>query len=624
MKKLCILSVIIVSNFILTAQTPKVFHPEISTIQLVHKSKPLREMKQEPMRTDGKRKIKEKEANGQMPVFKNLPLDQIIKHDAALQKIYSDTTTALNILSNWVGLSTNVDPSDNTITVSPGFVIQMTNNYSDSYMRIWNKAGDLLADHINTSDISGFGDYGDPNIIYDETAERFIFCVLKATGSKLIVCISETNDPMGIWDGYEMTTTGGFPDYPKIAVWGNSYFITTNSNSPTVFAIDRDLLLSGGGLGTTQKFTATGLGTIDFESLAPATVTGLDLPNSPAVMLRVADDAWSGIDNDHLELFLTDINWADPDLSTMTGPIEIPIADYDSYMCGYNSWNCIDQPGPTKLDPLGNIIMDKAQYRKFPGHESIVCSHLVNADGEGTGGMRWYELRKDTADWYIYQQGTFSPDSHHRWMSSVTMNQFGSIALGYNISSTDIYPGIRMTGRMQCDSLGKMTAAEGIAQEGSGSNNYNRYGDYNGIVTDPVDGTFWLTSNYNPNSNWATRVIHFSLDTCTVAETPVDTTHEDTTQTALLDKILISEFNLQPNPADQYLTVSFLSEGSTSFDLIIYDISGKQVFEKNYDVFPGSNAIMIKTGDLANGNYILSVKSSEIFMQKKLAVQHVE
>jgi hypothetical protein len=248
---------------------------------------------------------------------------------------------------------------------------------------------------------------------------------------------------------------------------------------------------------------------------------------------------------------------------------------------------------------------------------------VVNADGEGTAGVRWYELRKDTADWYIYQQGTFSPDVNHRWMSSVTINQFGSIALGYNISSTEIYPGIRMTGRMQCDSLGKMTAPETIAQEGSGSNNYNRYGDYNGIVTDPVDGTFWLTSNYNPNSNWATRVVHFSLDTCTIPETPLDTTHEDTTvQTSIIENLLISEFNLQPNPVDQYLTVEFLSSATTSFDLIIYDITGKEVFEKNYNVFQGSNSIMIKTDAFANGNYILSARNNQIFIQKKLSVQH--
>ena len=71
--------------------------------------------------------------------------------------------------------------------------------------------------------------------------------------------------------------------------------------------------------------------------------------------------------------------------------------------------------------------------------------------------FRWYEIRFNTSGTpIVYQQGTFSPDSNHRWMGSVAMDKAGNIAVGYSVSGSAMYPAIRYTGRQTADPLGTL------------------------------------------------------------------------------------------------------------------------------------------------------------------------
>jgi hypothetical protein len=52
--------------------------------------------------------------------------------------------------------------------------------------------------------------------------------------------------------------------------------------------------------------------------------------------------------------------------------------------------------------------MGPLQYRNFGTHETLVFNHVVNVDGTGLAGTRWYELRRSGVSWSIFQQGFFS------------------------------------------------------------------------------------------------------------------------------------------------------------------------------------------------------------------------
>ncbi|MEO5674491.1 MAG: hypothetical protein ABIQ74_07565, partial [Chitinophagales bacterium] len=553
----CCLIVTIFAN----AQVTTIHHPEIIALTLEKISPPLKSIPDRPAPEGGIRTEHDNfSLEHPIPITKSNPLPH--GADPAIQKSYGQRTpsvnkmdtagSALTILQSLEGLSENVDPSDNTIAVGIDHVVQLVNtNGNSTAMRVWDKSGAVLASSIALEDLTGLKDYGDPSIIYDEQADRYALLVLAFSGSKLIVAVSQTGDAMGSYYSYSFSTAGGYPDYPKLAAWGNSYFITTNSNSPSIFALNRDSLIAGAPFSFVQKFSLSSFQALGFQTASPVHFTGSIAPanGSPELIMRIADDAWGGnVDSDHLEIFKTKINWVDTSLSEISGPYNLKTADYNSDLCGFNSFSCIPQKGNnSKLDPLSNILMDKTKYRAFIDHESIVGTHVVNT-GDGKAGIRWYELRSQTnGDWYIYQQGTFAPpDTNNRWISSISINDDGAIALCYNISSKETYTGMRITGRLECDSLGLMTIGEIVAQEGSAANGSTRYGDYNGLVTDPVDGSFWLTGQYNPSSAWSTNVTHFTLETCTATITPpVNISNE--------------EFKVTPNPATDNIVVSVFS-----------------------------------------------------------------
>jgi hypothetical protein len=155
-----------------------------------------------------------------------------------------------------------------------------------------------------------------------------------------------------------------------------------------------------------------------------------------------------------------------------------------------------------------------------------VTSQSVEA-APGQAGMRWYEVRRNLAGNYgVQQQGTYAPaDGVHRWMGSIAQDKFGNMALGYSVViGTDVYPGIRYTGRQAGDPAGEMGLGEGTIINGSGvqTTTNSRWGDYSSMNVDPVnDCTFWYVNEYytaagqaSSPAGWQTRIASFKLPGC--------------------------------------------------------------------------------------------------------------
>lgn len=537
--------------------------------------------------------------------------------DPALQKDAEIASTDISILSNWEGLKSKYLRSDNNIAVGPNHVVQMINSaLFSSYIRVWNKTGDIIINKANMYDLVGEPDYGDPNIIYDEKADRWVITFLYSdSDARLIIMASVTNDPTGEWYYYDFETTGGFPDYEKVAVWGNSYVVTTAQANPNVYLLNRESILNGTGASPVIKFLIPKFKNIGWQAASPVQQTGsMDLPEGePAIIWRVWDNWWhppySAVDQ--LELFELDIDWATPLSATMTGPIALPIEVYNSNLCGINSNTCLEQPGTTvRLWPLSNFITDKSKYMNFGDYQSIVGVHVCRVNEAGTAGQRWYELRKyPGGEWYVYQQGTYSPTADHRFIGSISINEDGTIALGYNITSSTVYPGMRMTGRAVCDPINLMTAPEAISKNGTASNKTLDYGDYNSLVTDPVDGSFWFSGQYNVSNKWSSNVVHFTVDGCLDEKSlPQENTS-------------LSDLTISPIPASNLITVGLQSDGQSTVAIQIYDMSGKLVLQKSFMAGIGKNTFSFYINELASGAYVLNAVAGETIMHKNFIVE---
>jgi hypothetical protein len=196
----------------------------------------------------------------------------------------------------------------------------------------------------------------------------------------------------------------------------------------------------------------------------------------------------------------------------------------DTNMCGY-ARNCIPQPpfngNKTQgLDAISDRIMYRLQYRNFGSYRTLVTTQTVDADGTDHAGVRWFEVRDSGSGWTIRQQGTWAPDAANRWLGSAAMNADGDIALGYSVSSSSVYPSIRVAGRLAGDPLGTLTVAEGTIMAGSGTQTVTqaRWGDYSMLAVDSVDGcTFWYANEYLATTGtapWRTRVAAVRLPGC--------------------------------------------------------------------------------------------------------------
>lgn len=445
--------------------------------------------------------------------------------DPALQKHYVAPSTEKTLNQNWAAMGyTSVSPADPSVDVGPNHVVQMINGSSGAYIRVYSKTGTPLSTQVYFDNFMGMpGGAGDPIVLYDERANRWVLTEFSNTGNNMHVAISTTPDPTGSYYTYTFNSPSGFPDYPKYSIWDDEYIITANVGSNDIYALNRTNLLAGTAT-PAQMFTQSNYGTIGFQAATPVSLNGTTLPPSgaPAMVMRMRDDAWTGVSTDALEIWNVNINWANSALSTFTQNIVLPIAAYESELCGYTSFSCIDQPGSnTNLDPLREVLMNRIHYRNFGTHESIVCCHVADVNGADRAGIRWYELRRTGGTggtWSIYQQGTYSPDAHNRWMPTIGISESGNIGLAYNVSSSTVYPSLRYTGRRECDPLNQMTEPETVIIAGTSPNGSNRYGDYNAMGCDPSDGeTFYMTGMYNTASNWSTRIAAFDIPICVSA-----------------------------------------------------------------------------------------------------------
>lgn len=477
-----------------------------------------------------------------------------INRDEALQTVYPNNPHAnanRAVTHNFDGINFQpVTPPDPTMCVGPNHIIQMVNGVSGAVLKIFNKSGGTLRAEADLDAITGKGGLGDPIAMYDHLADRFVLLEFNNSGETvsegLTIAVSQTPDPMGSWYVYFFSRGSTFPDYPKLSVWPDAYYATTNDftasyDGTSYYAFDRTKMLAGDPLATVQRITIGSLSkhfascvvTLEGNTLPPAGTGGL--------FAYMQDDSWTGpIDADSIGLYEFDVDFVTPANTVVTTRASLNVAAFKSDICGLTRGRCISQPSTSiMLEALQQKVMNQPIYRRFGTYEGIVMSHIVDK-GSNISGVRWYELRKTTGNWSVYQQSTYAPDNTHRWMPAICYDNMGNIALAYNVSSnsTGVYPGIRYTGRKECDAPNTMTYSEDVLRAGTNYNSNNRYGDYSHMQIDPDGVTFWVTCEYNIANTWSTRIASFTLDPCTppaCAAPSVLSTSNITTSSATLN-----------------------------------------------------------------------------------------
>lgn len=441
--------------------------------------------------------------------------------DLVLQDYFGGLLTDTTI-SNFDGIGASGSvPPDTYGEAGLDYYFQVVNT---SYA-IFNKTGEMIFGPYPNSmvwaGIPNNDNSGDAVVLYDEAANRWMFTQFSLPNYPSgpfyqMIAVSQTSDPTGSWYRWQYEFPL-MPDYPKFGVWQDGYYMSSNNFGNQGFAnngaygYDRTAMLAGDPDAVRISFTLQAGGG-GFNTIYPADCDGqlppAGTPNYFGFIKRSAPQ--------YFGFYEFQADFATPANSTFGSLIQLPVTSFTSQLNG------IPQLGTNRvLETLSDRLMYRIQYRRFDGYDAIVTNHTVNV-GSWRAGVRWYEFRKTTGNWSVYQEGTYAPaDGHSRWMGSIAIDTSGSIALGYSISSSTLYPGIRYTGRLKNDPPGQMTMTEKSIIEGGGCqtgiwSGRSRWGDYSAMSVDPANPTtFWYSTEYyatTSSSGWSTRIGSFTFE----------------------------------------------------------------------------------------------------------------
>jgi len=525
-----------------------------------------------------------------------------LKEDPAVQKSMGNRQVQ-TLLSSWEGLSGLSYPPDPSGAAGPNHYVQAVNS---SY-QIFTKTG---------GNVSGGGPFtlgsllfnsndGDPIVMYDKYADRWVITEFKTVGRKVLFAVSKTADPTGQYYTYQYTSPQ-FPDYQKFSIWSDGYYMTSNQSTQKVFVFERDSMLAGKATSRAINKTFTPPTDNAFFCPLPADADGqLPPAGTPCPIFSYEDDGWGSNYIDRINIYKMSVTWGTTPSATITLDAQLPTQAFDA---SYNTnWNDIAQPGTSmKLDGIGGVFTYRAQYRRWTGYNTVVLNNGVKVNtSTGQRSIRWYELRQNTTtgEWTIYQQSTYAPDELNRWVGSIAMDDNGSIGLAYAVSgSTNVYPGIRYTGRLASDPLNQMTfAEENVVSGNSAQTSNNRFGDYSHTSLDPVDGTiFWHTGEYIYNGDPATKIFSFRLSSSTIG----------------IDENASSLLFIAHNSGNEIKINIHNLPDNNELVIDLFDIQGRLMNGKK--ITPVANTVETNFNNtkLAKGTYLIRIGNANTSFQK--------
>jgi hypothetical protein len=481
-------------------------------------------------------------------------------------------TLPATVISNYTGLGDGFNgwtnqfllPPDTTMAVGANQIVQWVN----VRLTIMNKTTGALvlpgSGYIDGNQIwQGLPDgsvckgtnRGDPVLQYDRMASRWIlsqfaFNISTATNGSgrqypsgpyaMCFAVSQSNDAAGSYNLYEFTFSR-LPDYPKLGVWPDAYYWTSNDfqystvtglssyQGSRVCAMDRAAMIAGN---APVVICASGLSAEHFASL-PVDFEGTIAPPVGSTAYILSNDWFTK----NAPPYFVKLRRFHPDFITPSNStfndgfggafdtaVTLPFDNSVIGACGDNGGACVPQPATVRvLDTLSMRAMYRLAYRNLgAGRESLVFTETVDPAGGAVAGIQMVEIRNPSANPpQIYNNVGFNPDATNRWMGAAATDKLGDIALGYSVSSASKSPSIRIAGRLRNDIKstlrGEIEVKAGTANQVATA---QRWGDYSTMQIDPDDDcTFWYTTEYTSagtptSANWATQIIGFKFNNC--------------------------------------------------------------------------------------------------------------
>ncbi len=385
-----------------------------------------------------------------------------------------------------------VRPPDPQLAVGPNHVFEMINIVG----RIYSRTGATLQSFALTDFFgvpSGYLDT-DPKIIYDTLSGRWFASYVsfrdrpgpRNDEGRLHIAISQTSDPMGIWNVYFLSYGEVFPDYAGIGVTGDKFTLSSN-----IFDIDGPVYLGVHTVVIEKADVMAGVagsqvGLDDF---------GFDLNRftvRPAHSLSAVDDQYmvtrSRTSSTTLTVIritgtpnagnVTEASATDLTIISQTAPPESVTAEGESF----------DSGDSRMLDAMwreGSLWIS-ASAACVPEGDSTTrsCAHLIEVNASPPTSPT------------IAQDIMFgAPEEYYSW-PAVRTDASGDVYVSLTHANSTIFAEARAAGRLVGEPANTMSGST-LLRAGDVVYTGGRWGDYLAAAVDPnFPECVWLVGQY--------------------------------------------------------------------------------------------------------------------------------
>ena len=460
------------------------------------------------------------------------PLDEIkaeqklLRQNAAINEgsdvVSSSRSVDPEVGTNFLGNSlVNSIPPDNCMAISDGGKIISSDNSSIAFYNdngsaiLTNETHEDWLDDVAAS-INVTAGLFDPRVIYDPVEDRFILVILHGSSaftSKVLICYSQTNNPAGNWNVYEISgnpfNDNSWFDYPNVAISESEVFITGNLfqsgsngfNGSVVYQVDK----AGGYAGTANLnysiYNNIPGGQIGAFTLVPAGY-GQDGEYGPGIYL-VSSHFFSG---NRLNLYEVTGNLSsNPALNLMSSFI-VP-----SYTA------------PADAVQLGTFAElstnDTRMQHAFYLNGTVHAVHHASYQNSGYSGVVYYRIPVDNPSANeTARYGSVGVDYVFPSISSYALDTVDrTVMIGFLSVSSSIYPEI---GVVNCDNFLEWSNPT-LVRGGDSYTDYSwlsgteRWGDYSDMQRrhNAATPTIWMSGCFGTNGNeWNTWIAEIGGD----------------------------------------------------------------------------------------------------------------
>jgi hypothetical protein len=403
------------------------------------------------------------------------------------------------------GVSRNFIPPDTMGAVGKTQYMEIVNGGVAVFDKATGARTSFTSDTAFWAGAGQTGTNGDPRIMYNASANRWIALAFGASVADIQIAVSDTSNALGVWKSVKFTGyAGGTADYPTLALDKNAVYIGTNDFNGS------------------NNYVGTTLNVIPIASLFNATtptVSGLQQFVEPFAGQSSAGFAIQGVNNGGSgttgkiltvsaianALTMYDLNNAGSGTATISNIVTNIGSNYDGNGAARQPYTT-GTGNPRVIDTLD----DRVGSSVYEANGKIYTLHTITQLGSAYTSVRYSVINAATGA--LLDEGNIGDGSHDYYQGSLAVNSAGQVVIAFDRSGTGADGKISFLARTyNTGGTGQLyqTGSELLLQtsltdsyhngsiDGQAAAGRQRWGDYSAVSLDPTnDQNFWVIGEY--------------------------------------------------------------------------------------------------------------------------------